>query len=44
MTMVVDDLRLAVQRSARRRTVQITVERDGSLGTVAVENPALVVG
>ena len=31
MTMVVDDLRLAVQRSARRRTVQITVERDGSL-------------
>lgn len=31
MTMVVDDLRLAVQRSARRRTLQITVERDGAL-------------
>jgi predicted metal-dependent hydrolase len=31
MTMVVDDLRLAVQRSARRRTMQITVERDGAL-------------
>lgn len=31
MTMVVDDLQLAVQRSARRRTMQITVERDGSL-------------
>ena len=29
--MVVDDLRLAVQRSARRRTMQITVERDGTL-------------
>ena len=29
--LVVDDLRLAVQRSARRRTMQITVERDGAL-------------
>jgi predicted metal-dependent hydrolase len=31
MTMEVDDLRLAVQRSTRRRTLQITVERDGAL-------------
>ncbi|MBN2885538.1 MAG: M48 family metallopeptidase [Chromatiaceae bacterium] len=31
MTMVVDDLRLSVQRSTRRRTLQITVERDGEL-------------
>lgn len=29
--LLVDDLRLAVQRSARRRTMQITVERDGAL-------------
>lgn len=29
--LVVDDLRLSVQRSARRRTMQITVERDGAL-------------
>lgn len=29
--MVVDDLRFRVQRSARRRTMQITVERDGEL-------------
>lgn len=29
--MVVDDLRFTVQRSARRRTMQITVERDGAL-------------
>jgi predicted metal-dependent hydrolase len=38
MTMVVDDLRLAVQRSARRRTMQITVERDGSLVLSAPPN------
>lgn len=31
MTLVVDDLRLAVHRSARRRTIQITVDRDGAL-------------
>lgn len=30
-TLVIDDLTLAVQRSSRRRTLQITVERDGSL-------------
>lgn len=29
--MVVDDLQLAVRRSTRRKTVQITVERDGAL-------------
>lgn len=29
--MVVDDLQFTVQRSARRRTMQITVERDGGL-------------
>ena len=38
MTMVVDDLRFAVQRSARRRTMQITVERDGSLVLSAPRN------
>lgn len=31
MTMVVDDLQFAVQRSTRRKTMQITVERDGAL-------------
>lgn len=29
--LAVDDLRLAVRRSARRRTLEITVERDGAL-------------
>lgn len=29
--MRVDDLEFSVQRSARRRTIQITVERDGQL-------------
>lgn len=29
--MVVDDLRFSVERSARRKTMQITVERDGAL-------------
>ena len=38
MTMVVDDLRFAVQRSARRRTMQITVECDGSLVLSAPRN------
>jgi len=30
-TLQVDDLRFQVRRSARRRTMQITVERDGEL-------------
>ena len=30
-TLQVDDLRFALQRSERRRTMQITVERDGEL-------------
>lgn len=33
--MVVDDLQFTVQRSARRRTMQITVERDGGLVLLA---------
>ena len=34
-TLVVDDLTLAVQHSSRRKTLQITVERDGSLVVTA---------
>ena len=30
-TLQVDDLRFTIQRSARRRTMQITVERSGAL-------------
>src|SRR5690606_13736622 len=30
-TLTVDDLQLTVRRSARRKTIQITVERDGAL-------------
>ena len=30
-TLTIDDLRFDVRRSARRRTIQITVERGGSL-------------
>ncbi|WP_150302454.1 YgjP-like metallopeptidase domain-containing protein, partial [Pseudomonas profundi] len=31
LMLTVDDLHLTIRRSARRKTMQITVERDGSL-------------
>lgn len=37
-TLVVDDLRFALERSPRRKTVGITVERDGSLSVRAPED------
>lgn len=37
-TLVIDDLRFALLRSARRKTVGITVERDGSLALRAPED------